>query len=591
MIYKKLHFSILLFAVTLMSLTSLSYARTKDVRRGDDVVKVFAKANTTYNIKEDIDLGGKKVTIGKGSVLLFSGGSLSNGTVVGNNTRIKAGNYEIFKRGFTRYRAYIKPGASEKSPPSLIKQYHNCLIVEGTWNNKECGSNWTGLQNECDEDVMLSVKNYITLHAVGTKVILPTINALGYESTKLPGNRIIDFNNSTISYPDDLSIWEDATIVLPKGATACAMESGYGIISVSSNSTIANLTVDGKSTKRQKEKVRLGVSCIISIGDSKKVEFENVSIMNVLGPAMTAQSESKDIIFSNCRFYNIGEHVMYSHQYLGYCHFEGCSFDTWDSERISVFRNGINYLYKHTPPIDDKGVSYDQLYSFDLSFSNCVFNNPKRVNSQNRSLGGFLTGNFPVQIYLKGCSFSGAPVMINPAGGSTISERSNKTFRMVARDCDGAPFFYASKANYNLIAEFYDCTNIPFRVVYAKRYERCKLFIDLYEDNIENVSSSYVKEFAEPLVIKDCDFIDRGNNVTINHPLLHRPVYFENCRFESSSKREKTVDLVTVKATALSKVEFRSCDFNLPGYRLLGGKKRANSYNVQKCNFRSIKEQ
>ena len=582
---------ILLFFVALMVAAPKAYGGPKViVRKNDNLVKVFAGKNKEYVIKEDIDLGGKKVTIGKGCVLSFQGGRLSNGTVVGSNTRVEAENYEIFRRGYTRYRAYIKAGASEKTPPSLIKRYHDCLILEGTWNNKECGSNWTGLLNGSNEDVMLAVKNFVTLHSAGTTVKFPTFNALGYESTKIPGGRVIDFNYSTISYPDDLSIWEDKTILLPAGAIACAMESGYGLISVSSNSTIANLTVDGKSTKRQNEKVRLGVSCIISIGDSKNVKVENVSLLNVLGPAMTAQSQSKDITFSNCQFFNIGEHIMYSHQYLGYCHFEGCIFDTWDSERISVFRNGINYLYKHTPPIEEKRASYDELYDFDLSFTNCVFNNPKRVNSQNRSLGGFLTGSFPVRINLKNCTFTGSPVMINPAGGSTISEKSKKTFKMIVRDCDGAPYIYASKANYNLIAEFYNCTNIPFRVVYAKRYEKCKLFIDLYEDNIENVSSSFEKEFAEPLIIKDCDFIDRGNSVTINHPLFHRPVVFENCHFDSSHKREKTVDLVTVKATALSKVEFQSCDFNLPGYRLLGGKNRAKSYNVQKCYFKSIKE-
>lgn len=582
---------ILLFAVALMVAAPKVYCGPKVVvRKGDNLVMVFAGKNKEYIIKEDIDLKGTTVRIGRGCVLNFQGGSLSNGTVIGSNTRIEANDYEIFRRGYTRYRAYLRVGASDRTPPSLLKQYHDCLFIEGTWNNNECGSNWTGLLTESNEDVMLAVKNYVALHAEGSKVKFPAFNALGYESTKIPGNRTIDFNHSTISYPDDLSIWEDKTIVLPKGAFACALESGYGLLSVSSNSTIANLTIDGKSAKRQAEKIRLGVSCIISIGDSKNVIVENVIVMNVLGPAMTAQSQSKDITFSNCSFYNIGEHVMYSHQYLGFCHFEGCSFDTWDSERISVFRNGINYLYKHTPPIDEKGVSYDQLYSFDLSFSNCVFNNPKRVNSQNRSLGGFLTGNFPVQVNLNECVFSGSPVMINPGGGATISEKSKKAFRMVARDCDGAPFIYASKANYNLIAEYYDCTNIPFRVVYAKRYERCKLFIDLYEDNIENVSSFFEKEFAKPLVIKDCDFIDRGNNVTVNHPLLHRPVSFENCRFESSSNREKTSELVTVKATTISKVEFRSCDFNLPGYRLLGGKKRANSYNIQECNFRSISE-
>ncbi len=541
---------ILLFAVALMVAAPKVYCGPKVVvRKGDNLVMVFAGKNKEYIIKEDIDLKGTTVRIGRGCVLNFQGGSLSNGTVIGSNTRIEANDYEIFRRGYTRYRAYLRVGASDRTPPSLLKQYHDCLFIEGTWNNNECGSNWTGLLTESNEDVMLAVKNYVALHAEGSKVKFPAFNALGYESTKIPGNRTIDFNHSTISYPDDLSIWEDKTIVLPKGASACALESGYGLLSLSSNSTIFNLTIDGKSAKRQTEKIRLGVSCIISIGDSKYVRLENVCVMNVLGPAMTAQSQSKDISFSNCRFYNIGEHVMYSHQYLGYCHFEGCSFDTWDSERISVYRNGINYLYKHTPPISEKGVTYDQLYSFDLSFSNCTFNNPKRINAQGRTLGGFLTGSFPLLIVLQDCKFFGVPPILNPGGGSVISERANKAFRMIVHGGEGAPYVYPSKANYNIITEFYNCVNIPFRSAYAKRYENCELYIDLYEDNIENVSSSFENEFKEPLFVKKSIITNSGSGQKARHPSFHRPIVFEDCRFFGVQKKE-----LPVNATLLNSV-------------------------------------
>lgn len=564
---------LLLTVIAMMFATTSVFGRTKVIVRQDmDLVKVLAGKDVEFVIKEDINLGGRIVIIGKGSILSFKSGSLSNGTVVGNNTKVKANNYEIFKRGYTRYRAYIAEGASKGSPPSLKKEYHNCIVIEGTWNNKNCGTKWTGLLNGSDEDVMLAMKNFAVLHAEGATIIFPTITALGYEATKFPGNHIIDFNYSTISYPDHLNVWEDKSISLPKGAKPAEMESGYGLLSLNSNTTAKNLTVDGKSCKRQDETLRLGVSCIVSIGNANNVTLENISLSNVLGPGITAQSKAKDINFKNCKFQNIGEHIIYSHQYLGYCRFEDCTFDTWDSERISVFRNGMDYLYKHTPPVDNDGVSYDDLYRFELSFSRCTFNNPKRVNSQGRTLGGFLTGSFPVVITITDSKFIGAQPPLNPGGGSTISERSAKNFRMIVRGCDGAPYVYASKSNYNIVTEFYDCINIPFRTVYAKRYENCKLYLDVYEENIENVSSSFKREFSQPLIIKNCEFTDDGRDVKINHPLFHRSVSFVGCRFSSKVQRNNKSDIVTVKVDGLPTISFQECDVNLPAFRLIGGK-------------------
>ena len=578
-------FFLLAAFVTMSSL----YGRTKIiVRQGDDYVKVFARKNAKYVIKEDIDLDGKKVIIGTGSELVFKGGSLANGTIVGRLTYVKAGNYEIFKRGYTRYRAYINPETSERFPPSLKSVYHNWLIIEGTWVNKKCGSKWTGLLNNSDEDIMPAVKNYVTLHASGAKVILPSFEALGYEQTKFPGNHIIDFNNSVISYPDTLSIWEDETIVVPKGAIPCTMESGYGLITLNHNTTIKNLSVDGKSSFRQNEKVRLGVSNIICIGNSQNVTLENINLSNVLGPAMVAHPKSKDLTFDKCRFYNIGEHVMYSQQYLGFCHFIDCTFDTWDSERISVFRNETDYIYKHTPLEGRGDATYDDLYRFDLVFKDCIFNNPERVNSQGRMLGSFFTGNFPVVVKLVNCKFIGVSPKFNPGGAAEISEKTGKMYKMIISGCDGAPYAYASNANYNIIAEFYNCINIPLRTVYAKRYENCKLFFDLYEVNIENVSSSCENEFKKPLVIKDCEFTDNGNDITINHPILHRPLIVENSHFFSTKNRNSASTVFNIIVDSLAKISFTDCVFDLPGFRLVGGDKYIDTLTVQQCKFKAI---
>lgn len=545
---RNIRFNIIVLLAIFCCSSQFAYGRTRIVvKQSDDLERVFAGKRTKYIIMEDIDLGGKKVQIGEGCMLVFRGGSLANGTIVGNNTRVKAGNYEIFKRGFTRYRAYIKAGAKESTPPALIRVYHKSIIIEGSWDNKKCSMNWSGLLNDNNEDVMLAVKNYVTLHKDGTTISLPTINALGYETTYLPGNHKIDFNNSTISYPDDLSLWEDTSIALPEDATPCPLESGYGLISLCSDTKLLNITIDGKSEKRQNETIRLGVSCLVSIGNSKNLVLENVKLFNALGPGMAAQAGSKDITFKNCMFSNIGEHVLYSHQYQGYCHFVDCIFDTWDSERISVYRNGMNYILKYDPPLDLKGVSYNEIYKFDLTFNNCTFINPERKTTQGRALGGFITGSFPLVIYVTNSKFIGVAPALNPGNGSAMTETTGFPFRMIVSNCDGAPYVYPSRTNRNIITEFYDCINIPFRVVYAKRYERCLLFVDLYEDEIENITESFSNEFAEPLIIKDCEFIDRGRIVNTFHPLIHRSAIIDNSHSSGDSKPILIEKLIAVR--------------------------------------------
>ena len=52
-----------------------------------DMIK---KTNTQYIIQYDYDLGGETITVPEGCVLQFEGGSLSNGTLYGNNTLIHA---------------------------------------------------------------------------------------------------------------------------------------------------------------------------------------------------------------------------------------------------------------------------------------------------------------------------------------------------------------------------------------------------------------------------------------------------------------------------------------------------------------------
>lgn len=79
----------------------------------------FNRANVIYKIVNDIDLGNAVLTIPANCTLDFQGGSFSNGTIVGSNTKIKAGLTKIFDN----------------------------ITINGTWNNDNSYLEWFNLVN------------------------------------------------------------------------------------------------------------------------------------------------------------------------------------------------------------------------------------------------------------------------------------------------------------------------------------------------------------------------------------------------------------------------------------------------------------
>lgn len=62
---------------------------------------MISKENTIYIIQYDYNLNGQTITIPSGCVLLFEGGSFSNGTIIGNATKIRTGLRQIFATTIT----------------------------------------------------------------------------------------------------------------------------------------------------------------------------------------------------------------------------------------------------------------------------------------------------------------------------------------------------------------------------------------------------------------------------------------------------------------------------------------------------------
>lgn len=66
------------------------------LRKNKTFAEQVTAANTIYEIRYDFDLNGGSVTIPAGCVLMFKGGALTNGTVIGQNTRIEGDKTGIF---------------------------------------------------------------------------------------------------------------------------------------------------------------------------------------------------------------------------------------------------------------------------------------------------------------------------------------------------------------------------------------------------------------------------------------------------------------------------------------------------------------
>lgn len=98
---------------------------------------MLSDSNTVYDIRYDFDLGGKEITVPEGCILRFLGGTLSNGTLLGNNTELSnPDNYHIFNNLYFGSKdltyEFIDPGT---------------FIIKGSVDAK-----WFGIESDVEEN-------------------------------------------------------------------------------------------------------------------------------------------------------------------------------------------------------------------------------------------------------------------------------------------------------------------------------------------------------------------------------------------------------------------------------------------------------
>lgn len=104
----------------------------------------FNKPNVIYKITKDYDLNHCILTIPEGCTLQFEGGSISNGTIVGSNTKIEAGLNKIFET----------------------------IEISGTWNVNEVYPEWFGAKADGSTDDTTAIQTSVDFATVSCRKVV-----------------------------------------------------------------------------------------------------------------------------------------------------------------------------------------------------------------------------------------------------------------------------------------------------------------------------------------------------------------------------------------------------------------------------------
>lgn len=566
---KKLLTILLFFVVTVTLTKREAYAYRKVVVRQEmDLVKVFAGKDTKYVIKQDINLGRKTIKIGKGSTLVFDGGSLSNGTIVGNQTKVTADNYEIFKHGRRTFRGYTLNGSYRYA----IKT-SNAIVIEGTWNNTMCGNNWTGMcafiPNEC---AGLAINNYIKLHKRGSVVSFSEKQEFYVYEPVICTGYSVDFNNSIIKSIDFNSV-EDKTISLPNGAQSRALKSLYGLVVFGGdNAFLKNLIIDGCARKRD-ETPSFGTECLLSMNTNNSCLLESIVLEDAVGCSICTYSIS-DCTFRNVTINGCGEHGIYTHAYQGSLKFEKCSFINCGQNPTLYKKRGQSACVKFSGSRDR---DYSQLKDLRAYFSHCLFESKKDNFAVATTYSDLPYAEFNY------CEWRG-----NVSGYSVVSpEFAEKIGRLIEYRFENCVNPCAKIRSVNTIRFLINCCEVHNPFADAVELSDCEIIAD-YAD-VENVyTGAFATEYDKPVVCKDCSFVKRRGDYSVKNAIKSpRPMTFIRCKWEFApsevSKNKGSYYLVLSGEKRQNSVRFESCDFTIDQYRML----YCNNTDVEfnDCNY------
>lgn len=274
-------------------------------------------ANTIYKIVSDIDLQGETLTIPEGCTLDFQGGSFSNGTIIGNDTKIINNLSYIFKN----------------------------VEIQGVWNVSEVYPEWFGAKGDgvTDDTISLQMALDFPVKSYRTVCLLDRVYLIGTRYGDL--NVMLFINSNTTILSNTFGTIKVADHLVDSGVEG---EHYYTIIgpknediSYIENVTIKNLIFDHNGSNNllsiwtsRNNAIRIlkgnnieiincefkdntGLQYIV-LGDNTDVGIGECKILNCdfsnSGASILGNTENKDhssiyyngtgILISNCNFIN-----------------------------------------------------------------------------------------------------------------------------------------------------------------------------------------------------------------------------------------------------------------------------------------------
>ncbi len=323
------------------------------LRRDKSFKEQLTQTNTIYEIRYDFDLDGKEVEIPENCVLKFEGGSLNNGTIVGNNTRIKTSVNQIFTN----------------------------ILIKGSWFISNIYSNWFDFK-EGEVDNITNFRNIMTMAESSILSHVYIQEGEWYTSCHTTDESGAYLNNVGISVPSNVYIHNSATILqLPSEHDKSSMF----YVCLSENVTIdgGKLIGDVKSHMGESGEWNHGIYPV----SAKNLTIKNIEISEFWGDGIdiqslyddyenkVAQNHCKNVIITNVKCLNNRR--------------QGLSIEAVDGLLVEYSEFSGTGSIKHIAP--GAGIDIEPWHDYqiikNITIQNCkLFNNYTRMLIHLRSI-------------------------------------------------------------------------------------------------------------------------------------------------------------------------------------------------------------
>ena len=241
----------------------------KYLRRQGNINTQFNSENTIYEIRYKYDLQGKTLVLPVGTTLKFVGGSIVNGTLLGNNTTIEAQPYQIFD-----------------------------TKLSGTWSSNSFYTEWFGAKGDGITDDTSAFKKTIESFATSSGVIrlltktycITSIDLTGFSNISIEGENnadILQYRGSAI-----LKVINDIEYAI---RTVGPYKRGFELPSKFGKSIlIKNLFIDCNN------KAKFGINC------KREISIENVLVRFAKEDGIVLESGSYPVYLKHVKVTSCG---------------------------------------------------------------------------------------------------------------------------------------------------------------------------------------------------------------------------------------------------------------------------------------------